>query len=72
LYITIERLGKDASSVLVKKYRSKRAFGVDIAIDNKMKLWVLEINTKPDMSILNTLKNKTMYNRILRYSGNKG
>ncbi|MFC3747045.1 YheC/YheD family protein [Paenibacillus sp. GCM10012306] len=68
----MERLGKDASIVLGKKYRSKRAFGVDIAIDNKMNPWVLEINTQPDKSIFNTLKNKTMYNRILRYSKNKG
>lgn len=68
----LERLGKDASTVLGKSYRSKRAFGVDIAIDNKMNPWVLEINTKPDMSIFNVLKNKTMYKRILRYSKIKG
>lgn len=68
----IERLGINASTVLGKSYRSKRAFGVDIAIDYKMNLWVLEINTKPDMSIFNTLKNKTMYKRILRYSKIKG
>jgi len=64
----IMRLGKDASTVLGKSYRSKRAFGVDIAIDNKMNPWVLEINTQPDMSIFNTLKDKTMYKRILGYS----
>lgn len=64
----MEILGKEASNVLSKSYRSKRAFGVDIAIDSKMKPWILEINTQPDMSIFNTLKNKTMYKRILRYS----
>lgn len=64
----IVKLGKDASDVLGKSYRRKRAFGVDIAIDSKMKPWVLEINTQPDMSIFNTLKDKTMYKRILRYS----
>lgn len=64
----IERLGKDASTILGRSYRSKQAFGVDIAIDHKMNPWVLEINTQPDMSIFNTLKNKTMYNRIQRYS----
>ncbi|WP_235206883.1 YheC/YheD family protein [Paenibacillus tyrfis] len=68
----IEKLGKDASTVLGKSYRSKRAFGVDIAIDYKMNPWVLEINTQPDMSIFNTLKNKSMYKRILRYSKIKG
>lgn len=68
----IEKLGKDACIVLRKSYKSKRAFGVDIAIDPKMKPWILEINTQPDMSIFNTLKNKTMYKRILRYSRSKG
>ncbi|NHN30803.1 hypothetical protein G9U52_13260 [Paenibacillus sp. S3N08] len=68
----MEILGKEASNVLGKNYRSKRAFGVDIAIDSKMKPWILEINTRPDMSIFNTLKNKTMYKRILEYSRIKG
>jgi len=66
----IERLAKDASTVLRKSYKNKRAFGVDIAIDHNMKPWVLEINTQPDMSIFKTLKNKMMYKRILRYSRN--
>ncbi|MCR8634582.1 YheC/YheD family protein [Paenibacillus radicis (ex Xue et al. 2023)] len=64
----IVTLGIVASKVLGKSYKSKRAFGVDIAIDSKMKPWILEINTQPDMSIFNTLKDKTMYRRILRYS----
>ncbi|RKP57376.1 hypothetical protein D7Z26_02135 [Cohnella endophytica] len=67
----VEKLGKDACTVLGKSYNSKRAFGVDIAIDHKMNPWILEINTQPDMSIFNTLENKTMYKRILRYSKSK-
>jgi glutathione synthase/RimK-type ligase-like ATP-grasp enzyme len=69
---TIENLGREASVVLGKSYREKRAFGVDIAIDSKMRPWILEINTKPDKSIFNTLKNKTMYRTILRYAKLKG
>lgn len=64
----INSLGRKASIVLAKSYRRKKAFGVDIAIDSHMKPWILEINTRPDMSIFNTLKDKTMYRRILRYS----
>jgi glutathione synthase/RimK-type ligase-like ATP-grasp enzyme len=64
----LESLGKEASRVLAKSYRGKRAFGVDLAIDPKMKPWILEINTQPDMTIFNALKNKTMYKRILGYS----
>lgn len=64
----IESLGREASMVLGESYKGKKAFGVDIAIDSNMKPWILEINTGPDMSIFNTLKDKTMYRRILRYS----
>ncbi|MDD9271199.1 YheC/YheD family protein [Paenibacillus sp. GCM10023248] len=64
----IESLGREASMVLRESYRGKKAFGVDIAIDSTMKPWILEINTGPDMSIFNTLKDKTMYRRILRYA----
>lgn len=64
----IESLGRKASLVLAESYRRKKAFGVDIAIDSNMKPWILEINTGPDKSIFNTLKDKTMYRRILRYS----
>lgn len=64
----IELLGKNASVVLAKGYPKNRAFGVDIAIDSELKLWVLEVNTRPDMSIFNTLSNKTMYRRILNFS----
>ncbi|MFB9328698.1 YheC/YheD family protein [Paenibacillus aurantiacus] len=64
----LESLGRRASIVLGESYRSKKAFGVDIAIDSNMKPWILEINTGPDMSIFNALKDKTMYRRILKYS----
>ncbi|UUZ95205.1 YheC/YheD family protein [Paenibacillus sp. P25] len=64
----LEALGKRAGKVLRKSYRSKPAFGVDIAIDSRMKPWVLEVNTMPDKSIFNALRDKTMYKRILRYA----
>ncbi|WP_274649574.1 YheC/YheD family protein [Paenibacillus humicola] len=64
----MEELGREASRVLGKSYRSKRAFGVDIAIDAKMKPWILEINTQPDRTIFNALKDKTMYKRIQGYA----
>ncbi|WP_246469237.1 YheC/YheD family protein [Cohnella nanjingensis] len=64
----IKTLGRKASIVLRESYRRKKAFGVDIAIDSNWKPWILEINTGPDRSIFNTLKDKTMYRKILRYS----
>jgi hypothetical protein len=68
----IEAVGKQASVVLGESHRNKRAFGVDIAIDSTMKPWILEVNTKPDMTIFNALKNKSMYRNVLKYSRIKG
>jgi len=64
----IESVGREASVVLAKRLSGNKAFGVDIAIDSKMKPWVLEVNTRPDMSIFKTLKDKSMYRKILKYS----
>ncbi|WP_282942303.1 YheC/YheD family protein [Paenibacillus sp. RC67] len=64
----MERIGKEASIVLGHSYRSNKAFGVDIAIDNKMNPWILEVNTRPDTKIFKTLKDKSMYRRIMQYT----
>ncbi|WP_245855896.1 YheC/YheD family protein [Paenibacillus rigui] len=61
-------VGRKASLALGQAYRGNRAFGVDIAIDSHMKPWVLEVNTRPDMTIFRALRNKAMYKRILKYS----
>ncbi|WP_051621113.1 YheC/YheD family protein [Paenibacillus sp. UNC451MF] len=63
----MEQIGKQACIVLERIYRSRKAFGADIAIDSKMRPWILEVNTKPDTKIFRALKDKTMYKRVMRY-----
>ncbi|SCW79175.1 YheC/D like ATP-grasp [Paenibacillus tianmuensis] len=64
----LKNLGRGISEYMSAKYPKFHALGIDIAIDTKMKPWILEVNTKPDKSIFNALKNKTMYRRILSYA----
>ncbi|MFE5317998.1 YheC/YheD family protein [Paenibacillus sp. NPDC056579] len=64
----IALVGKRASIAMSKRFRDLKAFGVDIAIDPAKKLWILEVNTKPDKQIFNTLNDKTMYRRVLRFA----
>jgi Tubulin-tyrosine ligase family len=45
-----------------------REFGIDVALDQRMKPWILEVNTRPDMTIFNELKNKKFYCKMVRYA----
>lgn len=54
-----KRLGRHSPSSLVA--------GFDLGVDQRGKVWMIEANPKPCVAIFLHLKDKTMYNRILRY-----
>ncbi len=64
----LKHLGKGVSEYMSAQYPKFPAFGIDVAIDTNLKPWILEVNTKPDKSLFKTLKNKSMYRRILSYA----
>ena len=45
-----------------------RELGLDVALDSAGKLWILEVNTRPQFYPLKNMKDKTMYRRIDRKS----
>lgn len=49
------------------KYYRIRTIGVDAAVDHDGKVWIIEANFKPAVSLFNRLKDKTMYRRIMTY-----
>lgn len=64
----LKKLSLSIAQDLHPVYPKYRSMGVDIGIDRNLHPWIIEVNTKPDRSIFNTLKDKTMYRRIIRYS----
>lgn len=62
----IQEVSLAAVRELQKHYRI-RTVGVDIGVDGDGKVWIIEANFKPDVSLFRKLKDKTMYKRIQSY-----
>lgn len=47
--------------------------GLDVAVDDKRRIWLLEVNTRPQIKPFTRLKDLSMYRSIMAYRGkNKG
>jgi glutathione synthase/RimK-type ligase-like ATP-grasp enzyme len=67
----IERLSLRIARRYAKKRPRSVVFGVDIAVDRKRRVWMLELNTKPGLVPFRYLKDKSMYRRMLKYRRRK-
>ncbi|UUZ83532.1 YheC/YheD family protein [Paenibacillus sp. P26] len=68
LFRKLERLGTSVAKRLQGRYRRLKEIGLDVAIDQKLYPWILEVNTWPDPWIFRKLKDKRIFRRIYRYS----
>lgn len=52
-----------------KRYKYCRRLGIDFAIDNNKKIWILEVNTNPYYELFRHHRNKQLYRKIERLMG---
>ncbi|MNW57899.1 hypothetical protein D3C74_357320 [compost metagenome] len=64
----MKKLGVLTAAGLARKYPNLKEIGIDIAIDQAIKLWILEVNTLPALFPFKTLENKDIYKKIRRYA----
>ncbi|MBC8079813.1 MAG: YheC/YheD family protein [Gorillibacterium sp.] len=62
----LKDLGQQISEHLSEGYPFVTDMGVDIGLDESLKPWIIEVNTKPDPHIFNQLKDKTPYRIIMQ------
>jgi hypothetical protein len=65
-------LGVRIARHLNRRHPHLRELGIDFGIDKQLKPWVLEVNTGPDVHIFKELKDKKIFNRVLRLSKENG
>lgn len=64
----LENFGEDIANHLKISFPGLREIGVDVAIDQKLRPWILEVNTSPDPFIFRKLKDKNIFRKIMKYA----
>ncbi|MFD2614276.1 YheC/YheD family protein [Paenibacillus gansuensis] len=67
----LRQLGVAAGKVFSRKHRRFRELGLDVAMTPKGRLWILEVNTRPQYYPLK-ISHKKIYNRIRDYAKQYG
>ncbi|MBB6669474.1 YheC/YheD family protein [Cohnella nanjingensis] len=64
----LKRMGVEVGRIFDRHQKGFRELGLDVAIDVSGKLWILEVNTRPQIYPLKNMKDQTLYRRILAYA----
>ncbi|KIL36329.1 endospore coat-associated protein [Cohnella kolymensis] len=68
----LQTLGVNVAKVLEKRFPRLKEIGVDAAIDQNKKLWILEVNTLPDPFLFRKLRNPDIFRRMYAYAVSYG
>lgn len=63
----MDRMALLTSAKMAKRYPFMNELGLDIAVDHRLKPWILEVNTRPDPCPFTLLPDSSLINRIVAY-----
>lgn len=63
----LRSLGVKSAQALQERYPGLKEIGVDVAVDEKHRPWILEVNTAPDPYIFRWLKDKNIFKTVYTY-----
>lgn len=69
---SMKEIGVKSARQLSTAYPGLQEIGVDIALDQHLKPWILEVNTAPDPCPFTKLNDSSMLRRIVRYGAAYG
>lgn len=68
LYREMKQVGILTAVQLSRKFPRLKEIGLDIAIDEDFRIWILEVNTLPALFPFKRMQNKEIYKKIRKYA----
>ncbi|SFJ67944.1 YheC/D like ATP-grasp [Paenibacillus sp. UNC496MF] len=68
----LKTMGLQTARCFDRHAKRFKELGLDVALDRDGRLWILEVNTRPDFSALKSLGDKRLYRTIVRYGRQYG
>lgn len=68
----LKRLGRQVGRAFDRHGKGFRELGLDVALEDGGRAWILEVNTSPQFYPLKQMKNKALYRRIVSYAKSYG
>jgi YheC/D like ATP-grasp len=62
----IQALSKETARTLNAAFPGLKELGIDLGVDKNLRIWIFEVNTRPDFKMFRSLNNSRMYRRILK------
>lgn len=72
VYKEMKILGVRVAAQLARKFPNLKEIGLDLAIDEQLHIWILEVNTLPALFPFKHLHDKSIYKKIRRYAVHYG
>lgn len=62
----IRDLSRETAHTLNAAFPGLKELGIDLGVDKNLRVWIFEVNTRPDFKMFRSLNNPQMYRRILK------